>query len=431
MAAAGSAVGLGNIWGFPSRVANNGGAAFVLVYLIFTLLIVYPALLAELAVGRHTRSNPVNAFHKIKGGEKYAFLGFLGLICHGLILSFYSVVGGWIVAHFCRSLLFIFGGDSWADFLDKGLYCDLCCTSLFFLATIGIVVGGLHNGIERWAKILMPLLILLLLCLIGYVLTLEGASQGVRVYLVPDFSKVFDVDLMIKAMGQAFFSASLGGGAMLVYGSYLSEEQKLIQVGAYVLLFDFCIAFLAGLLIIPAMYAAKEIDGIAIFDEKGGLLGGSNIALEVLPALFGTMGIGGHLAMAAFFLLLSVAALTSSISMLEVQVAYATDNKWIDRKGASWLIGAGLWSVSLLLIFYFDLLFGIVIKVTTQYLQPGLNIIYCILLGWVLEKSELIKEFKKGAKIGAHGKLLKILPIFFKYIIPLAVGGLWIRGILS
>lgn len=428
MAAAGSAVGLGNIWSFPSQVTQNGGAVFVLAYIILTVAIAYPALLVELSAGRHTQTNAADTFRKIDGAKRWIGVGYLGLICSAMILSFYSIVGGWMITYFCKSLFTLVGLETWANAIQQRVIIyDLTFTSLFYLLTILIITAGLKKGIETWSKILMPMLIILLVGLIAYVLTLDGAMIGLKKYLCPDFSKLLDFDLILNAMGQAFFSASLGGGAMLIYGSYLSKKQNLQKVGASVLVFDFSIAFLAGLLIMPAMYAASA-KGISIFDEQGKLIEGGGVVFQVLPALFGSMGKVGHLVLAAFFLLMIIAALTSSISMLEGVVAYAVDNQYMNRKKASWVVGLMLWLVSVLLIVKFELLFGLFTKITMQVLIPGINIGLCILMGWILKRSKLIEEFRSGANLSEDALVLKILPIFFKYIIPIAVTFIWIRS---
>jgi len=421
MAAAGSAVGLGNILTFPSQVANHGGAAFVLVYILLTIFIVYPALIAEVTIGRYSRSNLVDVFKTIPKARKWSFLGFFGLVSISLMLAWYGILGGWIVNYFIKSSASI---TSWKllenNMQSNSMTIKVIGTTIFFIMTTFIITAGLKKGIEAWSKFLMPLLLALLLGLIIYVATLEGAFRGWAVYLIPDFAKCADIQLWVSALGQAFFSASLGVGVMLIYGSYLSKEQSIMRVGAWVLIFDFTVAFLAGLLIIPALYAA-EAGGQEIFDGQGKLIGGLEILFDTLTSLFGGLGITGHFMLATFFLLLIIAALTSSISMLEVPVSYIVDREYMSRKKASWLVGILCWCISLGLLFNYELLFGWVVKFTTSYMQPGVSIIYCILAGWLLQRNQLAQELEQGSGGSKEAYLLKILPFFFKYIVPSAV----------
>ena len=262
MAAAGSAVGLGNIWGFPTQTASNGGAAFVLVYLVLAFCLAYPAFMAELLIGRYGQANAVTSLQKISRTlfhKRFAFVvGFGGIICASLILSFYGILAGWMMSYAVEPFARILGMDSAADWVvTQSLQRNLMFCALFMFLTIFIIRRGVEEGIEKWSKRLMPLLIFLLLGLISYVMTLEGAREGVNAYLNPDISRVLEPDLLISALGQAFFSLSLGTSVMVIYGSYISKKENLVTLGAQVTLIDVSIAFLAGLLIIPAMYVAQ------------------------------------------------------------------------------------------------------------------------------------------------------------------------------
>ncbi|MBU2097630.1 MAG: sodium-dependent transporter, partial [Gammaproteobacteria bacterium] len=224
MAATGSAVGLGNIWGFPTNAASNGGAAFLFTYLILAFVLAYPALMAELIIGRHAQANAVNALRGLSDNKTTARVGagvgFAGMITVTLILSFYAIVSGWMLAFMFASLADIVRLESLSGWLTQsGVSRDLIFTVMFYLLTIYVVVAGVRNGIEKWASRLMPSLYFILIALIIYVMTLDGAMDGLRMYLVPDFSRVADPGLILSAMGQAFFSLSLGVGTMLIYGS--------------------------------------------------------------------------------------------------------------------------------------------------------------------------------------------------------------------
>lgn len=421
LAAAGSAVGLGNIWGFPTQVASNGGAAFVLMYMLLAFVLAYPVLMAELLIGRATQSNMVDALGKISGSILGKATGIWGCITVSLILAFYAIVAGWMIAFGLQALSSIFQWQSvslWlTSFSDSR---NLIFCALFVLLTALIVTGGVSKGIEKWSVRLMPTLFLIVLLLIGYVMTLDGAMQGLKVYLLPDFSKVLNPDLLISAMGQAFFSMSLGVGTMLVYGSYVSRKEKLPSLGASVALVDIAVAILAGLLIIPAMYVALH-NGVEIFSESGELIAGDTLIFTVLPALFETMGSVGNLVALAFFILMTIAAVTSSISMLEVPVAYVVESHNVKRKTAVWLIATAIFLCSAIIALNFETLFGLVIAATTQYSQPLLGLMLCIFAGWVWKRNEILKELSHSDEYAAEGLFWKIWPWYVRFVCPVII----------
>ncbi len=421
MAAAGSAIGLGNIWGFPTQTAQNGGAAFVLLYLVLAFVVGYPILLAEFTIGRHTQSNPVGAYQKIKGGKNFVPIGFLGITTVGFILSFYSIIAGTMIAYFLNPILKLVGLDQAAAWVtSQGVSSNIVFASLFFFITVLIVAAGVKNGIEKWSSRLMPTLLVILILLTVYVLTLDGAVEGLKVYLLPDFSKIFQAQLFTSALGQAFFSLSLGVGSMLVLASYTSKKENLVRLGRLVTLSDVGIAFLAGLLIIPAMYAASA-SGTQIFDDAGNLISGPNLIFQVLPALFDTMGPIGVGLSIIFFFLMVIAALTSTISMLEVPVSYAVDNRGMNRSKASILIGAIFWIVSMVIALNFDLLFNFVVAATTEFIQPLLGLFICLFVGWVMNRNTLIEEIKQGNPEVANSFFMKIWPLFIRYVSPILI----------
>ena len=251
LAAAGSAVGLGNIWGFPTNAAENGGAAFLLMYLILAFLLAYPALMAELVIGRHTRANMVTALDSIATSSSAKQIGrltgYAGMLTASLILSFYGIVAGWMLGSMAEPVASFFGFEAlgaWLTEFSTGR--NIALTAVFMVLTGLIINAGVEQGIEKWSRRLMPSLLILLVALIAYVLTREGASEGLRHYLVPDFSQMTNPDLIVSALGQAFFSMSLGVGTMLIYGSYIRSDANLPMVGSLVTLTDTGIAFLAG-----------------------------------------------------------------------------------------------------------------------------------------------------------------------------------------
>ena len=322
LAAAGSAIGLGNIWRFPYVVGENGGGAFVLMYVIFVIAIGLPYMLAELALGRSVQSNPVGAIHAIRPGSVWKGAGYLGVFTGVGILSFYAVIAGWTVGYIYKMMIGEPGGFS--EFIsDPWLVSFLF--ALFLIITALIVHGGISNGIERWSKILMPVFFVLLIGLIIYAITLDGASKGLTFYLKPDFAKITG-RTALAALGQAFFSLSLGMGLMITYGSYVSKKENLISSAIYIAFFDTLIAIMAGLIIFPALFAMGHSPEA-----------GPTLVFVVFPELFAAMP-GGFVVGVFFFILLSVAALTSTISLLEVPVAYMVDQYKVSRKSIVWIV---------------------------------------------------------------------------------------------
>jgi NSS family neurotransmitter:Na+ symporter len=336
LAAAGSAIGLGNIWGFPTQAGMNGGAAFLVIYLIAVALIGAPVMLAELMIGRHTMRNPIGAFKMLAPGRSWWLIGAMGVFAGVIILSFYSVLAGWTMAYIVKAATgaFTVGVDTEAMFADISAR-PLSAISwhlAFIVLTIFVVVGGVRDGIERWTKVLMPILLVLLLLLAVRAVTLPGARTGLEFYLKPDFSAV-NFRVVLAAVGQAFFSLSLGMGAMITYGSYLSKKDELVTSAAWVTGLDTFIAFLAGLIIFPTMFATG-------FDAS---VQGPSMVFVVLPSLLAAMPpepYGGLIFGTGFFILLGIAALTSSISLLEVGVTWAVDEKKWPRKKAAILLGS-------------------------------------------------------------------------------------------
>lgn len=431
MAASGSAVGLGNIWGFPTNAASNGGAAFLFIYLFMAFTLAYPALMAELIIGRHTRSNAVGALRKLATGPLTARLGsvvgFAGIITVSLILSFYAIVSGWMLAWLLNSLTTLAGMDSASTWLTSdGETRNAIFSVIFMLLTIVVISAGVRDGIEKWASRLMPALIAILFLLILYVLTLEGAMDGLRAYLVPDVSRALQPGLIISALGQAFFSLSLGVGTMLIYGSYLSSKENLPAVGTLVALLDTGIAFLAGLLILPAMYVALA-NGVAIFDANGALVAGPGLIVAVLPALFETMGSAGVFVALAFFILMAIASLTSSISMLEVPVAYVVETFDAGRRKATLLIGGIVSLICIVIVFNFDALFDLVVNATTEYSQPMLGLFFAVFVGWIWNRNGVLQEIKKGYPDAEHSFFWRVWPFYIRYICPLAIIAVYIQ----
>lgn len=327
LAAAGSAVGLGNIWKFPFEVADGGGAAFVIIYLLFAFILCFPVMVTEVAIGRKTEKNPIGAFNAL-GFKKWNIIGKLGILCGVLILSFYNVVAGWAFGYFLEMVAGNFDignnfGGFTTDLIKVGGY-----ALVFMVATALIVSKGVSGGIEKLAKILMPTLIIMILSLVIYSFTLPNAMEGVKYYLVPDMSKLTNVNTIGGALRQAFFSLSLGMGALITYGSYLSKKENIVSSSAMITIFDVGIAFIAGLMMFPLV--AYNLGG-----EMSNVEGGAGLIFVTLPGVFATLGPTlGVFVGAFFFLLLSFAALTSTVSLLEVPVSYVVDEFSMKRNRA-------------------------------------------------------------------------------------------------
>ncbi len=334
-AATGSAIGLGNIWRFPTMVSQNGGAVFVLVYILAVTLIGFTVMLAELTIGRHTQKNPVGAIGYIKPRSPWKFIGYLGVITGVCILSYYSVVAGWTIGYIVKSASGAFSGDVTSQLTEK-IYTEFTSNPLqvifllflFIGITTYIISKGVKKGIERWTRILMPILFLLIIFLAVRALTLPAASTGVTYYLKPDFSKLSGT-VILFALGQAFFSLSLGMGTMITYGSYISKSDNLVSSAGWVTFSDTLVAFLAGLIIFPTL----------AFSGQPGDVGGFGLVFQIFPIIFSQIP-GGYIFALLFFTLLSVAALTSTISLLEVPVAYLVDEREWTRKKAALAVGA-------------------------------------------------------------------------------------------
>jgi NSS family neurotransmitter:Na+ symporter len=433
LAAAGSAVGLGNIWGFPTNAAENGGAAFLLMYLILAFLLAYPALMAELIIGRHTRANMVVALDSIATSRSAKrlgrFTGLAGMVTASLILSFYAIVAGWMLGSMAQSVASLLGLDSLGSWLTEfGTARNIALTAIFMFLTAIIINAGVEQGIEKWSRRLMPSLLILLVALIAYVLTREGATEGLRHYLVPDFSQMTDPDLLVSALGQAFFSMSLGVGTMLIYGSYIRSDANLPVVGSLVTLADTGIAFLAGLLILPAMFVAQNL-GVAIYGDDGSLIGGPSLIFQVLPTLFDSMGGIGLMVGFAFFVLLSIAALTSSISMLEVPVAYAVENRKLHRKIATLWVSSAIFALSVVICLNFGALFDAVISLTTEWAQPLISLLICLFAGWVFYRNSILEELKQGNPQMEHSLFWKLWPLYVKLICPALIAIIILQGL--
>ncbi|MCP1340082.1 sodium-dependent transporter [Idiomarina sp. M1R2S28] len=425
LAAAGSAVGVGNIWGFPTQAASNGGGAFLLVYLIMIILLAYPMLVAEITIGRIRRQNPIEALRNLSDKPflrgSGAIAGVTGLIVLSLILSFYAIVSGWLVSYMLAPLMVVMGQPETALWFTEFSVSRNITTMIFFmLLTVYVVRSGVNNGIERWSRRLMPLLFILLIGMSAYILTQDGAIQGLKMYLLPDFSTITDPNLIIRAMGQAFFSLSLGVCVMMTYGAYLSNSENIPKTAAWVAGIDTSVAFLAGLLILPAMFVAQS-NGVTIYADDGTLLSADTLVFTVLPAMFDALGYAGLFMSFGFFLLMVIAAITSSISMLEAPVNALREEANCDRSSGVWIIALIVTAISTTIIYNFELLFGAVITFSTVYMQPIMALVFGIMLTWVLRQNYLLKALKQGSPDIEKSLFWKIWPWYVKFICPILI----------
>ena len=428
MAASGSAVGLGNIWKFPYMVGANGGAAFFIIYLALIFTIGLSVMLCEFVIGRAAQRNPVGAYGILKGGA-WKYVGFLGVSAGFIILSFYSVVAGWAIAYIFKSVSGLlatsdptalgalfknFTADPWEPILYHGIFMAL---------TVAVIIGGVNRGIERISKILMPLLFLLLVVLAVRSLTLPGAMAGLKFYLAPDFSKVTGATLN-GALSQAFFSLSLGMGALMTYGSYLSRSVNLIKTTMLITLCDTAVAFLAGLVILPAVFAFS-------FDPSAG----PGLVFITLPAVFAKMPLGIVFAL-LFFVLLSIAALTSSVSLLEVVVAYFVDERGWRRRRAATTVGGLIFLLGIPSSLSLGVWSGFTIGgkeflsamdyVGSNILLPLGGIAVSLFVGWVIYPRAL----DEAAGGGAHRfQLAPVWRFICRYVAPIAVGWILVSGL--
>ncbi len=324
-AAAGSAIGLGSIWKFPFEVGSNGGAAFVLVYILCCFVFCFPIMLAEVAIGRKTHKNAVGAFG-VLGFKQWSIIGKLGLVSGVLILSFYNVVSGWAFGFFIEIMRGNFGiGKEFTSFISNVPLMTIY-SALFMVMTAFIVARGISGGIEKATKIMIPALFVILIGLMLYAFTLDHAFTGLKFYLIPDFSKI-TFKVIYSALGQAFFSLSLGMGALITYGSYFSRDNNIVSSSVIIIAATISIAFIAGLMMFP--FVAYISQG-----TMQGVGSGAGLIFTVLPGVFESFGTTlGIIVGGSFFLLLSFAALTSTVSLLEVPVAYLVDEyKWNRQK---------------------------------------------------------------------------------------------------
>ncbi|MGD8330590.1 MAG: sodium-dependent transporter [Acidobacteriota bacterium] len=450
LAAAGSAIGLGNIWRFTYIMGENGGAAFILVYVACIVLIGAPVFLAELVIGRHTQLNPVGAFEALAPKSAWKWVGALGVLAGALLLSFYSVVAGWVMEYTINAPFGRISGLASPE--QSGAYFGALSAStgesilyhaLFMIVTMFIVARGIKGGIERASKIMMPILFVLLGILVVRGLLLPGAGAGVEFMLRPDFSRL-DPTVVLMAMGHAFFTLSVGMGAMITYGSYLSQDNDMPKSSLQVAFMDTMVAIAAGFAIFPALFAF----GMEPAEGPG-------LVFVTLPVVFHQMP-GGALFASMFFALFLMAALTSSISLLEVVAAYFIDDLGWSRVTAVLLLGGGIfllgipsalatgpwadWSIAHMLggaegqgvlghVRLFNLnWFDLISHIVSDYMLPVGGLFVCLFVGWFWDRATVEAEVNEGS---AGFKAMNLWVNLLRWVGPVVIGEVLVMGILA
>ena len=428
-AAAGSAVGLGNLWRFPYLAAQYGGGIFLLVYLILAVTFGFALLTAEIAIGRKTKLSPVLAYKKLN--KKFSFLGYIATLVPIIIIPYYCVIGGWVTKYvtvYAQGLVAPVAKDGYfSDFIGHPV-APLVFFLIFMLISIVVIMLGVKKGIEKLSKFLMPLLVVLTIGIAIYALTLPNAMEGVKYYLIPDFSK-FSILTVAGAMSQLFYSMSIAMGIMVTYGSYTRDDVNLNKSVNRIEFFDTLVALLAGLMIIPAVY---------IFSGEEGLSSqGAGLMFMTLPKVFQQMP-GGNIIALLFFVLVFFAAITSSISVMEAIVSSLMDKFHLKRipcclivigicllLGIPSSLGNGLWANIKILGMDFLTFFD---YISNSILMPIVAFCTCILVGWVIKPKALTDEItKKGEKFGRK----KLFNVMIKYIAPICLLFIFVTGILS
>lgn len=426
LATAGSAVGLGNIWRFPYMTGQNGGAAFILIYLVCIFLLGIPGMLGEFIIGRHSAANAARAYKNLAGGKSWAFMGYMGVFTSMIILGFYAVVAGWCLQYLYASIMAQVQGDSefvknyFVEFSSNPIKPTLW-TVAFILITHTVVVRGVRNGIEKASKILMPLLFILLIVIVMASCSLPGAIKGIEFLLKPDFSKV-DENVLLEALGQAFFSLSLGTACLCTYASYFNRQTNLLKSASQIVVIDTIIAILAGLMIFPAAFS------VGVKPDSG-----PSLIFITLPNVFNEafagMPILGYVISVLFYALLVLAALTSTISMHEIGTAFFYEERKISRKNGAWietiacciigiLCSLSQGAIPELSLFGKDFL-TCCDNLTAQLLMPLGSFLTCLFLGWYVPKKLVRDEFTNWGTL--KGLLFPVFLFMIRFVSPICI----------
>jgi NSS family neurotransmitter:Na+ symporter len=422
LAAAGSAIGLGAIWKLPYMTGENGGGVFFLLFIIFTLLIGAPILIAEFTIGRNAQKDAISAYKHIAPKKPWALIGYGGVVASIILLSFFSVVGGWIISYLARSFtgsLSNLTQEEYGNFFNTIIsnpYETVIAQLLFMVFTIWVVQGGVSKGIEKANKYMMPSLFILFIILLIRSLTLDGAMEGVKFFLKPDFSALTGETILL-ALGQSFFALSVGVSVMVTYASYLSKKEDITKSAFSVVGLNIFISLLAGLVIFPAVFALG-------FSPSSG----PGLVFVVLPAVFNEMALGG-IFMFIFFILLLFATLTTAFSILEIVVAAMIKGDSAKRKKASWIAGITVFLIGIPSALSFGVLSDVKIfnlsifdfadYLTSNIALPVGALFISLFIGFQMKRIEVQKEFETGADPGRS--LFKLWYFLIRYIVPIMI----------
>ncbi len=419
-AAAGSAVGLGNVWRFPYIMGENGGAAFLLIYVFFIILIALPVLITEFAIGRMTGKSIVDAFRSLAPGKKWYFIGFSGVLCAFVILSFYNIVSGWTLQYTYKSIVGDLLGQDETQITNAFVEASTDCGTMIFWMILIVVIctlivaGGVRKGIERYSKILMPTLFFLIILMCIRAVTLEGSSAGLEFLLNPDFSKITP-KVCFAALGQAFFSMSIGMGCMTTYGAYIPKDQDIARGAASVAGVDFLVAFLSGVIIFPCAFA------FGINPDQG-----AGLVFVTLPNIFNQMFLGQAISI-IFFVLLAIAAITSSISLLEVLTSFFRDQFKVPRLKAAVIMSLATIVTGTFCVF-FDDVFNFCDNFSANVLLP-LGAFFIVLFVPSVIGRERIK-----AETERHGKPFRLFNVYYfliRFVVPIGIMLIFVNGFLA
>ena len=419
MAFIGSAVGLGNLWKFPYMAGKNGGAAFILMYVVFMFCFCLPLMLSECIIGRRSRSSAVDAFKQLAPGTKWYIAGATGVLAGFLVLSFYSVVGGWTIRYIVESVRACFSGGTYSLQFDKfagSTFSPLAYHLFFLILTIAILWSGIKNGIEKYSKILMPVLFIMVALLAAYSVSLPGAGEGVKFMLYPDFSNITP-GVALEALGQGLFSLSLGMAIMITYSSYLNRKENLPRMVVTTILMDLLFALLAGFVILPAVYAFNSKP-----DEGPGLL------FNILPKVFDSMP-AGMIFGPVFFAVAFIAAITSAVSLLEVVVAFVTQSFKLTRRKALLITGAVLAATGAVCSMSKGVLSGATVfelnifdlfdALSSTYLMPIGALLISLFVGYRMKRADILDELSSGKTVKV--RMFAMIMFLVKYFVPAGI----------
>ena len=428
LATVGCAVGLGSIWRFPYRVGENGGAAFLLVFIICTILLGLPIMITEFFIGRHSRSNAAGAFKVLAPGTKWSLIGYNGVLAAFLILGFYSVVSGWTLEYIWQAMTGSLEGKTAAEFTEdfhafsSSIFRPIFWMIVFVVLTHVIIVFGVEKGIERASKIMMPALFLILILLCVRSVTLPNVSEGLNFFFKPDFGKITS-SVVLSAMGQTFFSLSIGMGCLITYASYFGKETNLQTTAIEVTVLNTLVALLAGVMVFPAVFSFGIEPTV-----------GPELVFITLPNIFEQLPFGSLWSF-VFFILLALAALTSTISLHEVSTAYIHEEYHMSRNKAAWIVSIGVILIGAICSLSFGVLkeftiggliiFDALDFLTAKIMMPLGGMMICIFVGTRIEKKVLKEELTNKGSIPFY--FFNTYAFFIKYLAPVAIGVIFLN----